>query len=115
MKYCRFLFEGHTRYGAVEDHAGETWIVDLIAAPEEDLGYKLVHARATSLIPRIENFDFEPIPLSAAQLLPPVLPTKILCVGRNYRDHAVELERNQSYCGLLNSEPGRRSLLVAST
>src|SRR5688500_13482623 len=26
-----------------------------------------------------------------ATLLPPVLPTKIVCVGRNYADHAKEL------------------------
>jgi len=91
MKYCRFLFEGHTHYGTVEHRAGEPWIVDLAAAPEEDLAYRLAHARAASLIPGIESFDFEPMPLSAAQLLPPVTPSKIICVGRNYRDHAAEL------------------------
>ena len=37
------------------------------------------------------GFDFEPMPLSAAELLPPVTPSKILCVGRNYREHAQEL------------------------
>ena len=31
------------------------------------------------------------MPLSAANLLPPVTPSKIVCVGRNYRDHAKEL------------------------
>jgi 2-keto-4-pentenoate hydratase/2-oxohepta-3-ene-1,7-dioic acid hydratase in catechol pathway len=31
------------------------------------------------------------MPLSAADLLAPVTPTKIVCVGRNYRDHAKEL------------------------
>ena len=31
------------------------------------------------------------MPLSAADLLPPVTPSKIVCVGRNYRDHAKEL------------------------
>ena len=31
------------------------------------------------------------MPLSAADLLPPVTPSKIICVGRNYRDHAKEL------------------------
>jgi 2-keto-4-pentenoate hydratase/2-oxohepta-3-ene-1,7-dioic acid hydratase in catechol pathway len=31
------------------------------------------------------------MPLSAAELLPPVTPSKIICVGRNYRDHAREL------------------------
>ena len=29
--------------------------------------------------------------LSDAQLLPPVAPSKIVCVGRNYREHAAEL------------------------
>jgi len=31
------------------------------------------------------------MPLSAAHLLPPVTPSKIICVGRNYRDHVKEL------------------------
>jgi 2-keto-4-pentenoate hydratase/2-oxohepta-3-ene-1,7-dioic acid hydratase in catechol pathway len=31
------------------------------------------------------------IPLSQASLLPPVEPSKIICVGRNYREHAAEL------------------------
>jgi 2-keto-4-pentenoate hydratase/2-oxohepta-3-ene-1,7-dioic acid hydratase in catechol pathway len=91
MKYCRFLFEGHTHYGTVEYRSGEPWIVDLTAAPEEDLAYRLAHARAASLIPSIESLDFEPMPLSAAQLLPAVTPSKIICVGRNYREHAAEL------------------------
>jgi 2-keto-4-pentenoate hydratase/2-oxohepta-3-ene-1,7-dioic acid hydratase in catechol pathway len=86
MKYCRFLFENKTHYGAVEDRDGEPWIVDLTAAPEEDLAFHLEHGRATSW-----SFDFEPIPLSTAELLPPVTPSKIVCVGRNYRDHVKEL------------------------
>jgi 2-keto-4-pentenoate hydratase/2-oxohepta-3-ene-1,7-dioic acid hydratase in catechol pathway len=86
MRYCRFLFENHTHYGAVEDRAGELWIVDLIRTPEEDLAFRLEHGRATSW-----SFDFEPMPLSAAELLAPVTPSKIVCVGRNYRDHVKEL------------------------
>lgn len=31
------------------------------------------------------------IRLQDAQLLPPVVPSKIVCVGRNYREHAAEL------------------------
>jgi 2-keto-4-pentenoate hydratase/2-oxohepta-3-ene-1,7-dioic acid hydratase in catechol pathway len=31
------------------------------------------------------------IPLAQASLLPPVEPSKIVCVGRNYREHAAEL------------------------
>jgi len=82
MKYCRFQFENHPRYGAVEDRNGGPWIVHLIAAPEEDL--------ASRLQTRPSN-NFEPMPLSAAQLLAPVTPSKIICVGRNYRDHVKEL------------------------
>ena len=29
--------------------------------------------------------------LAEATLLPPVCPSKIVCVGRNYREHAAEL------------------------
>ena len=86
MKCCRFLFEGQALYGAVEERGGEPWIVDLAPAPEEDHAFRLVHGRATAW-----SFDFEPMALRAATLLPPVLPGKILCVGRNYRDHAKEL------------------------
>lgn len=86
MKYCRFQFEKQTLYGTVEERGGEWWIVDLADAPGEGLEYKFAHAKATSW-----SFDFEPMPLSKATLLPPVKPSKIVCVGRNYRDHAKEL------------------------
>jgi len=33
----------------------------------------------------------EPIPLATVQILAPVAPSKIICVGRNYQDHAAEL------------------------
>ncbi len=86
MRYCRFMLDGKTHYGAVEDRAGEPWIVDLTSSPDDDLAFRLEHGRATS-----SSFTFEPMPLSAADLLPPVTPSKIVCVGRNYRDHIKEL------------------------
>lgn len=91
MRYCRFLFEDRIHYGSVEERAGEPWIVDLIDAPEEDLAFHLARARASKLVPDPAGLDFEPLPLRAAQLLAPVTPSKIICVGRNYRDHAKEL------------------------
>ncbi|MGA8669512.1 MAG: fumarylacetoacetate hydrolase family protein [Terracidiphilus sp.] len=94
MKYCRFVFEGDPHYGRVEERGGEMWIVDLAEAPEEDLAYRVAHARlmvARGLVKDLASFDFEPMPLSAAKLLAPVTPSKIVCVGRNYRDHAQEL------------------------
>jgi 2-keto-4-pentenoate hydratase/2-oxohepta-3-ene-1,7-dioic acid hydratase in catechol pathway len=84
MKYCRFLFENQTHYGAVEERNGELWIVDLAPAPEEDLAFRLEPRRSASPV-------FEPMPLSAARLLAPVTPSKIVCIGRNYREHVKEL------------------------
>ena len=81
-------------YGVVELRGGELWIVDLAPAPEEDLPYQLTHARAAAmktLVTDPASFDFEPMPLNEARLLAPVTPSKIVCVGRNYRDHAKEL------------------------
>jgi len=86
MKYCRFLLDDQTHYGKVEDRDGEPWIVDLARAPEEDVGFRLEHGRATSW-----SVSFEPMPLSVAELLPPVTPSKIVCIGRNYREHVKEL------------------------
>ncbi len=31
------------------------------------------------------------VPLAGLRLLAPVIPTKVVCVGRNYRDHAAEM------------------------
>jgi 2-keto-4-pentenoate hydratase/2-oxohepta-3-ene-1,7-dioic acid hydratase in catechol pathway len=86
MKYCRFLLNNQVHYGTVEERKGELWITGPAPAPEEDLAYRLslAHAAASSV-------DFDAMPLSAADLLPPVTPQKIICVGRNYRDHVKEL------------------------
>lgn len=86
MKYCRFLMDGLTHYGQVQDRGGEPWIVDLIEAPEEDLGFRLEHGRS-----RAPGLTFEPMPLAQADLLTPVTPAKIVCVGRNYAEHAKEM------------------------
>ncbi|MGA3047913.1 MAG: fumarylacetoacetate hydrolase family protein [Terracidiphilus sp.] len=84
MKYCRFLRDSLVHYGVVEDRGGELWISDLADAPEEDLRFRLEHGRAAAL-------NFEPAALDAAKLLAPVTPSKIVCVGRNYRSHVKEL------------------------
>jgi 2-keto-4-pentenoate hydratase/2-oxohepta-3-ene-1,7-dioic acid hydratase in catechol pathway len=91
MKYCRFLLDNQPHYGAVKDRAGELWIVDLAQAPEEDLAFHLAHARSAAPSLDFASLAFEPLPLSSAHLLAPVTPSKIVCVGRNYRDHVKEL------------------------
>lgn len=81
MRYCKFLSAKHGPvYAIVEERGGEFWAVRSMPAPEEDC--------STSSSGQIE---LEPRPLRELQLLAPVNPSKILCIGRNYRDHAAEL------------------------
>jgi 2-keto-4-pentenoate hydratase/2-oxohepta-3-ene-1,7-dioic acid hydratase in catechol pathway len=92
MKYCRFIFEDQPHYGVVEMRAGALWIVDLAPVPQEDVAHRLAKADGLkTLVTDLSSFDFEPMPLSSAKLLAPVTPSKIVCVGRNYREHAREL------------------------
>jgi 2-keto-4-pentenoate hydratase/2-oxohepta-3-ene-1,7-dioic acid hydratase in catechol pathway len=56
-------------------------------APQEDLTSRILGGVPVPTL----AIDFQPTPLSDLHLLPPVTPSKILCVGRNYRDHAAEL------------------------
>jgi 2-keto-4-pentenoate hydratase/2-oxohepta-3-ene-1,7-dioic acid hydratase in catechol pathway len=56
-------------------------------APQEDMSARILGGFPVPTT----AVNFEPMPLSDLKLLPPVTPSKILCVGRNYRDHAAEL------------------------
>ncbi len=85
MKTCRFLHDGTAHYGVVEERNGTLWITGPAPIPEEDRAAQLANLRGNA------RTAFAPMPLSAAKLLPPVTPGKIICVGRNYRDHAKEL------------------------
>jgi len=82
MKYCRFQFNGQAQYGLVESVAGRDAIVRLLLTAPEDADGDMESLRTRRV---------EPIPLEEAVLLPPVRPSKIVCVGRNYREHAKEL------------------------
>jgi 2-keto-4-pentenoate hydratase/2-oxohepta-3-ene-1,7-dioic acid hydratase in catechol pathway len=79
MRYCKFPTSDGPQYGEIQTQNGNDVIVRRILPPVED------HA----CIFREE--DMQPIPLAEARLLPPVNPSKIVCVGRNYREHAKEL------------------------
>jgi len=100
MKYCRFLLDEQVHYGVVEERRGELWITGPADAPEEDLAYRLAMEQAAA-----GSFDFEPMPLTSARLLPPVTPSKIICVGRNYRDHVKELGNEMPAQPLLFLKP----------
>jgi 2-keto-4-pentenoate hydratase/2-oxohepta-3-ene-1,7-dioic acid hydratase in catechol pathway len=79
MKFCRFEHEGKARFG---------WI-DSAAAREQ-----ITHVRDSFPVGTARGPEWKQIPglpLSEAKLLAPVQPSKIVCVGRNYREHAAEL------------------------
>lgn len=46
------------------------------------------------------------LPIDSLQILPPVLPGKIVCVGRNYADHAQELGNQVGDIPILFFKPG---------
>ncbi|MFO8056515.1 MAG: fumarylacetoacetate hydrolase family protein [bacterium] len=69
MKICRYLKDGKTGFGAVEQEE-----IKVIAGPErpnEQIG--------------------EVLSMSEIKLLSPAQPTKIIALGLNYRDHAREM------------------------
>lgn len=77
MRIARFSIEGNVAFGAVE---GEESIPDGLVV---------------DVIRGVPFADFElsgtRLPLSKVRLLPPVLPNKVVAVGRNYPGHAAEL------------------------
>lgn len=82
MRYCRFQFNEQAQYGLVESVAGQDAIVRLLLTPPEEADGDLESLRTRRI---------DPIPVSQATLLAPVRPSKIVCIGRNYREHAAEL------------------------
>jgi 2-keto-4-pentenoate hydratase/2-oxohepta-3-ene-1,7-dioic acid hydratase in catechol pathway len=91
MRYCKYLSSENgaslSRYALVEKRAGVLWATLPMQAPQEDLSARILGGIPVPTL----AVNFEPVPLSELHLLPPVTPSKILCVGRNYREHAAEL------------------------
>ena len=81
MRYCRFQFNGHAEYGLVESVAGTSQITHLIVEPPEHAGN----------LRNVRTKWIEPLAFGEAEILAAVQPSKIVCVGRNYRAHAAEL------------------------
>jgi 2-keto-4-pentenoate hydratase/2-oxohepta-3-ene-1,7-dioic acid hydratase in catechol pathway len=79
MKYCRFEYEGFPAFGWIEPVAGRDQITRTVQFPPDKAA------------PDSRSKKIPSIPLAEVVLLPPVEPSKIVCVGRNYREHAAEL------------------------
>ena len=82
MKYCRFQLNGQAHYGLIESVTGTEQITRLLLSPPEDVGGDLEDLASKRM---------DHIVLGEAKLLAPVRSSKIVCVGRNYREHAAEL------------------------
>lgn len=70
MKYVKLLLDGREVWGVVQGHLVRT----LTMPPFEEICY-----------------DGQALPLEECLLLPPCEASKIVCVGKNYYDHAVEM------------------------
>ncbi len=69
-RYVRFLHDGSPAYGVLDD--AEVVVI----TPHPFMAHQPTGER---------------VPLEGLRLLAPVIPSKIVCVGRNYADHAQEL------------------------
>jgi 2-keto-4-pentenoate hydratase/2-oxohepta-3-ene-1,7-dioic acid hydratase in catechol pathway len=78
MSYCRFQHQDVTRYGLIESVGGLQTITRTLAGTPRSL-------------PDFNAGERSELPLSSVRLLAPVEPSKIICIGRNYREHAKEL------------------------
>lgn len=79
MKYCRFSTADGVEYGLIEAVAGTQQITHVLPP-------------TVSGLPDLKKANrIAAVPLASAALLAPVQPSKIVCVGRNYLDHAKEM------------------------
>jgi len=79
VSYCRFQYQGAKLYGLIEDVGGRQTITrTLTKAPQSFSEFELGEKSG--------------LQLSAVRLLAPAEPGKIVCIGRNYREHAKELD-----------------------
>lgn len=71
MIYCRYNADGEQKYGLVESHH----VKEIVPNP-------------------FENYEEtgDSLPFSEIRFLPPVLPSKIVAVGINYKEHAKEMK-----------------------
>lgn len=78
MRICRFALDGDVSFGVIEGPPGGTPAELVVAA--------------------VQGHPFGPFaftgarhPLASVRLLAPVLPSKVVCIGKNYADHVAEM------------------------
>ena len=67
-----------------------------VDAEADDITYGAVEPEGIRLFHGSPFFQWEPsetvLPITEVKLLAPVIPTKIICIGKNYADHAAEMD-----------------------
>jgi 2-keto-4-pentenoate hydratase/2-oxohepta-3-ene-1,7-dioic acid hydratase in catechol pathway len=81
MRFCRFLYNNKPQLGLVESVGGADTITRLLNA----------HIYEAEDLDDLPSMKIPGVTLADARLLAPVTPQKIVCIGRNYADHAQEL------------------------
>jgi 2-keto-4-pentenoate hydratase/2-oxohepta-3-ene-1,7-dioic acid hydratase in catechol pathway len=77
VRIARFSRDGAVSFGVVEGPGNDP--ADLVVAPIEGHPFGPF------------TFTGERHPLPSVRLLSPVLPSKVVCIGKNYADHAAEM------------------------
>jgi 2-keto-4-pentenoate hydratase/2-oxohepta-3-ene-1,7-dioic acid hydratase in catechol pathway len=107
MKYCRFHLNGSAHYGLVESASNtEDEITRLLLQPPQS---------SDGDVEGLPSRHMDHIPFAQASLLPPVEPSKIICVGRNYREHIAELGHEVPKEPLLFFKPSSSLLAPGGT
>lgn len=78
MKIATFTYNGHSRIGSIEGD-----VIQVLAW--QDSMRQLIRRGITP------SRTYERIPLASATLEAPLMPSKIIAIGRNYAEHASEL------------------------
>ncbi len=95
MRYCRFEAIDGAQLGRIDRIDNEDVITAVLPPFPETLGVTGPPVGKYNVLPaRPKRFpveEFKPFSLKDVRLLAPVIPSKIVCVGRNYREHASEL------------------------
>ena len=94
MLICRFAVGEDIWFGAVDGLDDDDQMTDeSIVAPIE--GHPFVDIRPEGSVMKLAD----------VRLLAPVIPSKIVCVGKNYREHAAEMnsERSEEHTSELQS------------
>ena len=82
MKYCRFELNNEHQYGLIESMGGREMITRVVLMPPG----------SDERMDELPTRKIEHVLLSEAKLLAPTLPSKIVCLGKNYAEHAREME-----------------------